>query len=99
MWKNEWVTPAPKIANPKLLKDLRKISCTSTFSKLFEGVLKDWIVEDISDKMDIGQFGGEKGTGTEHMIVCLIDRVLQLLDSNPNRNFFMDNNLLQTLYM
>ena len=86
LWKNEWVTPAPKISNPKILKDLRKISCTSTFSKLFEGILKDWIVEDITENMDIGQFGGEKGTGTEHMIVCLIDRILQLLDKNSNQS-------------
>ena len=28
MWKNEWVTPAPKITNRKELTDLRKISCT-----------------------------------------------------------------------
>ena len=36
--------------------------------------------------MDIGQFGGEKGTGTEHMIVCLLDRVLQMLDRNPDQS-------------
>ena len=86
LWKNEWVTPAPKISNPKVIKDLRKISCTSTFSKLFESILKEWIMEDISDNLDIGQFGGEKGTGTEHMIVCLVDRVLQLLDRNPDQS-------------
>ena len=28
-WKLEWVTPAPKIANPKGINDLRKISSTS----------------------------------------------------------------------
>ena len=70
LWKQEWVTPAPKVKNPKVIKDLRKISCTSDYSKLFEGFLKDWIVEDIYDKLDIGQFGGRKGTGTEPMIVC-----------------------------
>jgi hypothetical protein len=42
--------------------------------------LKDWILEDISDNIDIGQFGGQTGTGTEHMIVCLLNRVLLLLD-------------------
>ena len=31
--------------------------------------------------MDIGQFGGLKGLGTEHMLVCMIDRIVQLLDS------------------
>ena len=52
LWKQEWVTPAPKVTNPRVIKDLRKISCTSDFSKLYEGFLKDWIVEDIYHKLD-----------------------------------------------
>ena len=40
-------------------------------------------MEDIyeSKKLDLGQFGGQKGSGTEHMLVCLVDRVLRLLES------------------
>ena len=84
-WKQEWITPAPKITHPKVIKDLRKISSTSDYSKVFEGFLKDWIMEDVSSKIDIGQFGGQIGMGTEHMIVCLWDRILQLLDSSTDR--------------
>ena len=86
LWKHEWVSPVPKITHPKVLQDLRKISCTSDYNKLFEGILKDWILTDISDKIDIGQFGGQAGTGTEHMIVCLINRVLWLLDRYPDKS-------------
>ena len=86
LWKFEWVSPVPKITYPKVIKDLRKITCTSDFSKVYEGFLKDWIMEDISRNIDIGQFGGQKGMGTEHLIVCLVDRVLQLLDSNQDRS-------------
>ena len=86
LWKQKWVTPAPKVTNPKVIKDLRKISCTSDYSKLYEGFLKDWIVEDIFDNLDIGQFGGRKGTGTEHMIVCILDRIMQLLDRHPDKS-------------
>ena len=82
LWKFEWVTPVPKITHPKVIKDLRKISSTSDFSKVYESFLKDWIMEDISQKIDIGQFGGQKGLGTEHLIVCLVDRILKLLDDN-----------------
>ena len=57
-WKMEWVTPAPKIAHPKTISDLRKISSTSDFSKLYEGFLKDWLMEDVAQKIDIGQYGG-----------------------------------------
>ena len=86
LWKHEWVTPAPKVTNPKSIADLRKISCTSDYSKLFEGFLKDWIMEDIFDKIDIGQFGGQSGMGTEHMIVCFLDRILKLLDMFPDKS-------------
>ena len=81
LWKEELITPVPKVTHPKQLKDLRKISSTSDFSKVFEGFLRDWLMEDIYDNIDPGQFGGLKGTGTEHMLVCLVDRILQLLDA------------------
>ena len=48
--------------------------------------VKDWIMEDISPNIDIGQYGGQKGIGTEHLIVCLVDRILKLLDSNTERS-------------
>ena len=40
----------------------------------------------LCDNIDIGQFGGQPGTGTEHMIVCFMDRILQLLDTHPDRS-------------
>ena len=85
-WKKEWITPGPKITHPKEITDLRKISSTSDYSKVFEGFLKDWIMEDVSGNIDIGQFGGQPGIGTEHMIVCLVDRILKLLDRNSDRS-------------
>ena len=86
LWKQEWVTPAPKVSHPKDIKDLRKISCTSDFSKTYEGFLKDWIMEDICNNIDIGQFGGQPGIGTEHMMVCFLDRILQLLYTYPDKS-------------
>ena len=56
LWKQEWVTPAPKITNPKDISNLRKISGTSDYSKVFEGFIKDWIMEDVCANIDIGQF-------------------------------------------
>ena len=85
-WKFEWVCPVPKVTSPKVLKDLRKISCTSDYSKVHEDFLKEFILEVISENMDIGQFGGQKGTGTDHMIVCLLNRVLKLLDTNRDHS-------------
>ena len=84
-WKEEIVTPVPKITQPKNKSDLRKIASTSDFSKVFESFLKDWILEDISKSLDPSQYGGLKGTGTDHMLVVLVDRVLKLLDSNAKQ--------------
>ena len=39
-WKFEWVTPAPKISEPQKISDMRKIACTSDYSKIFEGFFK-----------------------------------------------------------
>ena len=43
-------------------------------------------MEDISENIDIGQYGGQPGMGTEHLIVCYIDRILQLLDTYTDRS-------------
>ena len=80
-WKLEIVTPIAKISEPKQISDLRKIAGTSDYSKLLESFLKDWILEDIKYNIDPSQFGGRKGSGTEHLVVCFVDRVLKLLDS------------------
>ena len=52
-WKHEWVVPAEKIHNPLVLKDLRKISLTSEYSLVFEGIIKDWIMQDIDNNCSI----------------------------------------------
>ena len=83
VWKKEWVTPVPK-GKPnqplKTVKDVRKIASTSDYSKIFEHFLLEFILQDISDKLNKKQYGGKKGVGTEHLIVAMIDRSRKLLD-------------------
>ena len=86
LWKQEYVTPAPKISHPQDISDLRKISGTLDFSKTFEGFLKDWIMQDVCDNIDISQYGGQSGIGTEHLLVCYRDRILQLLDTHQDKS-------------
>ena len=86
LYKHEKVTPVPKVPKPEVLKDLRKISCTSDYNKLLEGFLKDYILQDIGHNIDLSQYGGKKGVGTEHMLVALVDRILKLLDSHPGKS-------------
>ena len=41
-------------------------------------------MEDIAPKIDTSQYGNQKGTSTEHLLVNLMDKILQLLDNNNN---------------
>ena len=82
LWKQEIVTPVPKVNSPQTVKDLRKITGTSEYSKLFENFLLKWILEDIGPSIDPAQFGNQKGTGTDHLLICLIDRILTHLQPN-----------------
>ena len=59
------------------VKDLRKISSTSDFSKLFERFLKKEILEGTSAKLDPAQYWNQKGTGTDHILCALVDRILE----------------------
>ena len=82
-WRREWVTPVPKLKPGEELKtcdDVRKVASTSDYSKVFETFWRDWITEDIGEKIDINQFAGKKGVGTEHMLVAMMDRILGQLD-------------------
>ena len=62
---------------------------SSTYQQLQELLVTHWIFEDISNKIDIGQFSGQEGTGTEHMLVCLVDSVLSLLDKHTDQLAFI----------
>jgi hypothetical protein len=85
IWKEELVTPVPKTEILKEIKDTRKITCLSDYSKVYEGFLKKWILEDLTENENFSQFGGKKGIGAEHMIVCMVDRILKLLETTEGR--------------
>ena len=86
LWKHEWVVPAEMVVKPKELKDLRKISLTSEFSLIFEGIIKDWMMIDIGPKIDPAQHENQKNTSTKHLLVKLMDKILKLIDQHPNRS-------------
>ena len=51
-----------------------------------EQFIKHWILEDVYPNIDQRQFGDEKGTGCEHVLVYFVDRVLSLLDSTNGKS-------------
>ena len=48
-------------------------------------LLKKWILEDLSENESFNQFRGKKGIGAEHMIVCMVNRILKLLETTEGR--------------
>ena len=51
---------------------------------LFKRFLKKLILEDISAKLAPAQYGNQKGTATDYLLVALVDRILKHLDQNLN---------------
>ena len=88
VWKLEIVTPMPKVYPPKETKDLRKISVTKNFSKLFEKYICKIIIEDISKSADKAQYGCKKKVGIQHLLVKLADRILTALDKNNQQEVY-----------
>ena len=64
IWKIEIVTPVPKVFPPSTEEELRKISCTKNFSKVFESILSEFLIEDMKPTSDPSQFGNEKGVSS-----------------------------------
>ena len=74
-WKKEFVTTIPKKGIPEGLADLRNISCTVFFSKVYEGYVLKLLEEEISLKPN--QFGGVKGCSTTHMVVEILQQMCE----------------------
>ena len=85
IWKHEHITPVPKIYPPNKTDDLRRISGTKSFSKLFEALLAESIIQDMAPKIDKSQFGNEKGLSTTHYLVKMVHEILTILDTNNEK--------------
>ena len=72
-WKKEVVTVIPKKGIPKDFSDLRNISCTQLFSKVYESYVLGWAKEEITLKSN--QYGGTKGCSTSHMLINIWDEI------------------------
>ena len=78
LWKTEFVTPIPKTALPQSADDLRNISCTQLLSKVYESFVLGWLGEQV--KLRRNQYGGVKGSGTEHYLIELWQKVLENIE-------------------
>lgn len=74
-WKREYVTAIPKKSLPADFSDLRNISCTNLFSKVFESFVLQFAQEEISLKKN--QYGGVKGCSTSHLLIDLMQEIFE----------------------
>ena len=75
VWKVERGLPLKKCSNPINEDDIRVISLTAFYSKVFEKFVMEWLLFFIGDKIDPCQYGGEKGSGVAHYLIDFINFV------------------------
>ena len=68
--------------------DVRVISLTAFFSKVFEKFVMEWQIFFIGDKIDPCQYGGEKGSGVAHYLIDFINFVLYNQDLKTYMQFW-----------
>ena len=78
IWKDESVTIIPKTRSPTELGQLRNISCTMLASKVYESFVLGWTIGQV--KLKDNQFGGAKGCGAPHLLICVWQNILQDLE-------------------
>ena len=67
------ITHVPKEPSVTSYDQLRPISLTPIFARVFESFLAQWIVHDISALIDTKQFGNLKGCSTVHYLVDMLN--------------------------
>ena len=77
-WKNETTVIIPKCARPSNLAECRNIACTPFLSKVLESYVLDDLRKEIAP--DNNQYGGEKGSSVNHLLVDLMDNILRPMD-------------------
>ena len=88
IYKFELSTPIPKQYPPSTTSNLRNISGLLTYDKIFEKLISELIISDMSSKLDPSQFGNQKGMSIQHYLIKMLHRILTALDNNTKRETF-----------
>ena len=78
-WVRESQIPIPKVFPPKTEDDLRPISKTFFFSKVYESFIGGWLLPIIRPYMDPGQYG-IKGSSIVHYLIKFLHFAHSSLD-------------------
>ena len=80
-WKIETIVPIPKTQSPGSMDDIRPISMTTLWSKLLETLAAQFTLQETKNNWNNDQFGGRKGSSTEHVLISIWDKILSGLDT------------------
>ena len=88
IYKFEVSTPVPKVHPTQSTAQLRNISGLFNFDKIFEKLLAEMMISDMSNNLDPAQYGNQKGLSIQHYLINMIHRILTVLDNNSRRQTF-----------
>ena len=80
IWKVETIIPIPNSISPGSFDDVRPISMTTLWSKILESLVAGFTLDETSSNWRNDQYGGRKGSSTDHVLVNLRDKILTGLD-------------------
>ena len=85
IYKVENVTPVPKTFPPEKLKNMRKISGLFNFSKIFDKIIGEMMIDDMAESRDPCQYGNEKKVSRHHYLIKMLNRILTAVDQNSQK--------------
>ena len=78
----EHQTAIPKVYPPECEDQLRNISGTPLFSKIYESFLSDWLLPIVTPYLDPANCGGLKGTSASHYMIRLLHFIHSTVDKS-----------------
>ena len=79
-WKLHRISPIFKSGDKSLVSNYRPISLLCIISKIFEQIIYDKIIDFISPKLSLSQFGFLRGKSTTQQLLSLLDIIHDNLD-------------------
>ena len=79
-WKLHRISPIFKSGDKSLVFNYRPISLLCIISKIFEQIIYDKIIDFISPKLSLSQFGFLRGKSTSQQLLSLLDIIHDNLD-------------------
>lgn len=81
-WKSHLIVPIFKSGNKSDVSNYRPISLLCSISKVLERVIFNKVVEFLSPKISVNQYGFLKGRSSVHKLLSSISFIVDALDSN-----------------